>query len=311
LPGYAEKYLGRWAKFTVTFSDLFGILGSLLVYMLLGGIFLETLLGDLLESSEYSLLFFAACSVFIFFGIRLVAGGELVMTILLIAVMIGIFAFCFPHADFSVLSSVGGGASPFLAYGIVLYALSGMSAVPEMKEILKENGRYQNFRKAIIWGTFIPVVLYAFFALIVAATTGAGTTEEAINGLVAIVGGKIILLGAAFGLLAVLTSFLVLGVYLKEILQYDYKMNKYLAWALVCGIPFILFATGYNDLVEALSVIGSFSVGLSGILVCAIYLKAKKNGDRTPEFSLDLPLAVVFLVALVFVSGMVVKLAGF
>ena len=41
LIGYAQKYLGKKAKILITFSTLFGTIGALLAYIILGGDFLK------------------------------------------------------------------------------------------------------------------------------------------------------------------------------------------------------------------------------------------------------------------------------
>ncbi|TSC80013.1 MAG: putative amino acid permease, partial [Parcubacteria group bacterium Gr01-1014_29] len=67
LPGYAKIYLGKWAKNVSFLSALIGFYGALLVYGLLGGVFLAGLAGG--DSSLWSLLFFAVGGCILFFDL--------------------------------------------------------------------------------------------------------------------------------------------------------------------------------------------------------------------------------------------------
>ena len=71
LVGYANKYLGNWAKRLATGTVLLEYYGSLLVYIILGGQFLNIVLGRWLGGSEilWALIFFAVGASVVFFGI--------------------------------------------------------------------------------------------------------------------------------------------------------------------------------------------------------------------------------------------------
>ena len=91
-----------------------------------------------------------------------------------------------------------------------------------MKEIFKKD--YSSLKKAIILGTILPVFFCGIFVLTVVGITGSQTSPEAIQGMVKSLENHTIIWGAIFGILAVTTSFLVVGLSLKKTFWYDYKI---------------------------------------------------------------------------------------
>lgn len=191
----------------------------------------------------------------------------------------------------------------FLPYGIVFFSLTGGAAIPELRQILK--GEERKIKKVIVYGTIIPAIIYLLFALTVVGVTGQKTTEDAISGLIPYLGQNIVVLGAAFGFLAVITSFLMLGRNLRKMFQLDYKLNKLLAWALACFVPLAVFLFGLKDFILVIGLIGAVAGGFEGIITTLIYIKAKKMGDRQPEYSLKMKKVYVWAMVLLFALGII------
>jgi len=224
LVGYAGYYLGEKGKIIITFSFLLGLYGALLVYIIISGEFLSAIFSPLIGGSAfiYSLIFFIIGALVIFKGLILIERIELIMALFLILVVFLIFFTGLPHLDISNLKTINLKYF-FLPYGVILWALGGGSAIPEIKEVLKTDGK--KYKKIIILGTIIPAILYLLFMFIVVGVAGANTTPEAIQGLIGSLGKEIIILGAIFGVLAAITSFFVIGLCLKKVFWYDYKIN--------------------------------------------------------------------------------------
>lgn len=285
LVGYAAKYFGQRAKKLATSIVLVEYYGSLLVYMIIGGEFLGLIFSRWLNLSEtfWSLLFFVFGSAAIFLGIKTVAKSEFFMTGLLLFVM-----------GFLVLKGAGGVelenlltfdvSKFFLPYGVIMFSLAGSVAVPEMRQIMA--GEEQKIKKAVVWGTIIPIIVYFVFSWLVVGVSGAQTSEEAIRGLVPFLGKEVILLGSIFGILAIFTSFIVLGLNLKKVYQFDWRLKKNLSFLLVCVVPLVLFLAGLKNFILIIGFLGAVAGGLDSILTILIFLRAKKHGDRRPEFSL-------------------------
>lgn len=301
--GYAEIYLGQWGKGLITFTSIFIFYGALLAYIIVGGKFLQTIFGG--TDFIWSLIFFIICSLAIFFGLQVITKMEVLMTLFLIAVVILIFVRGWPMVKLDNLSTWDWQYF-FLPYGVILWAVTAASAIPEMKEIFKQNYRF--FKKAIIWGTLLPVFLYFLFILTVVGVTGQQTSPEAIQGLVKALENHTIIFGAIFGLLAVATSFLVVGLSLKKTFWYDYKINKYLAWVLTCSIPLIAYLCHLRDFITIIGFLGATLGGLQMVLMILIYQRAKKTGQRQPEYSLKLPALVNYGLILLLAIGVVYQI---
>ncbi|MAG45049.1 hypothetical protein CL633_04145 [bacterium] len=287
LIGYAEKYLGKWGKRTAFVSSLLGRWGALLAYIIVSGHFAQALLGG--SNFFWSIILFIIGSIAIFFGLKLIAKLEFFMTLLLIGFMLIIFTFGFGHINLENLQSMNS-FNLFLPYGVILFALGGITAIPEMKELIKKKTR---LKLAIILGTLIPVVLFIIFTLVVVGVTGQQTTQEALIGLQKILGPKVMFIGLMFGILALATSFLTIGLNIKKIFWYDLGLGKNLSWFLACFVPLFAFLLGMRNFIDTIGLVGVILGGINGILICLIFTKIKKK-----KF-LFLP----SLVALIFLIG--------
>ncbi len=310
LVGYAGYYLGKWGKAIITFSALFGLYGALLVYIIISGEFLSAIFSPILGGSAfvYSLIFFAIGALAIFKGLILIERLELIMTSLLVVIILIILFAGMPSLDISNLKTIDLKYF-FLPYGVILWALSGGTAIPEVKEILKTNGK--KYKKIIILGTVIPAILFFLFMFLVVGVAGTNTTPEAIEGLANFLGKEIIILGAIFGTLTIATSFFTTGLNLKKTLWYDYKINKHLSWLLTCSIPLIGFLLGLRQLIPIIGFLGVVLGALNGTALILIYKKAKKMGDQEPEYSLKIPSFVPYILIGIFALGLIYQVYYF
>lgn len=286
--GYAEKYLGQNVKRLVMFTVIFGSYGGLLAYLIVGGDFAARLLQPFFGGSVffYSLLFYFAMSLMILAKIKTVGRIEIIMTAALLLVMAVIIGFGLNKINFQNLATVNFGRS-FLPYGVILFAMAGSAAVPIVRDLMA--GEETKIKKTLVWGTLIPTVLYALFIFTVVGISGANTTKETLAGLSLYFGSSIIFLGRIFGLLAIATSFLIFGEYLEETLNYDLKLNKTLSYLLVVSVPLVAFLAGMRNFIDTIGLVGAVAGGVEGILLVMMVSKAKKLGDRPPEYSLNIP----------------------
>ena len=305
--GYAEKYFGRWGKLFMSFSLLFGIYGALLAYMIGIGDFLYLLLGEFLGGTPilYSTIFFILASLAIMAGLGMIVKVEKSMFVVLFIVMTLLFVFGAKHIQFSNLLNINF-KDLFLPYGVILFAFSGVSAVPVMSRVLRQ-GR-KSLKVAVVLGMIAVLAVYLLFALLIVGISGEQTSEEAIVGLTGLLGNKIVIIGAIFGILAMTTSFLTLGLVMKEMYVYDYSLDKTLAWVLTCFVPFIIFLLGLIGFIKVLGIVGSITGGISGILLLLMYLKAKKSGDREPEYKIRIPRPIIYLICALLGLGVVYEI---
>lgn len=308
LPGYIEKYLGKRWEVLVSFSVLMGIFGSMVAYILVGGTFLNTLLNGLTDGSNIFsqnslyIIFWIFLTVLILLGLKTIEIVEFLMAVFLILAVGGIALLSMPFVHVSNLLSFNS-LNVFIPYGVILFSLAGTVAIPEIREIL--SGKERKIRPAIILGIFIPIIVYALFAFVINGVTGTSTTEEALTGLYNAVGGHIYILGALFGILAIATSYITFGYYLYETFLYDYGINKMLAHALIALVPITFVLFGVRDFIGIISFLGAVMGGFEGIAMILTYFKAKKMGNRIPEYSLRIPHFIYYSLIFVFVLGIV------
>ena len=232
LTGYAEKYLGKAGKKLMTFTMIFGIYGALIAYIIGEGVALSEIFS--ITSRQASLLFFAFMAFVIFVGLKMIKKLELILSFIVLSIVLLISAFSFNWIDLTNLATFNI-RNIFIPYGVILFSFLGAAAVPEMKEILVKQRK--KLKKAIIIGSIIPFVAYLIFALVVVGVTGLNTTQIATIGLGNLIGNYMIIFGNLFAIFAMGTSFLTLGLALKEMYNYDYNLSKTKAWLLTCFVP--------------------------------------------------------------------------
>ena len=301
LVGYVGLYLGERARKFVTLTTTLGTLGGMLVYILVGGRFLNVLFDGFLAVPAYSyLVFWAAGSCLIIFGLKVIKRSELVMLFFMVAaiavLMIG-GAKKISLDNFFTFDS----SRIFLPYGITLFALAGIAAVPAVRDILE--GSEKKIKKALILGTALPALFYVLFVALVLGVSGEAVSEDAISGLKSVLGNFVVFIGALFGVFAVATSYITFGLYLKDMLVYDLSINKILALLFIISAPIALVFLHSDSFIVVLGFIGAIFGGLESIFLIYTYKKAKQKGDRTPEYAYNIPAPLLNILIAVFIFG--------
>ena len=307
LPGYAEKYLGPWAKNLALFSDGLGSIGSILAYIIVGGSFLGSILIPIFGGTSflYVLIFFSIGTFLIYIGIKSIAKTELILLIFFIFVLSLVFYKGFPIIDINNLF-IFNFKYLFLPYGAILFSLVGSSIIPEVKELLIYKDK--NLKKVIILATLISAFVSLLFTFLILGITGSETTPEAITGLKNHLTNGVIVLTLIFGILATFTSFLTVGLTFKKILWYDFKLNKHFSWFIACFLPLFLYLLGFNDFIKIISLSGGVLLAISAILMILIYFKAKTKGDVEPSYTINLPKIFIYFLVLFFIVGAIYEL---
>ncbi len=310
LPGYAKEYLGKTGKGMAFFSTVFGLTGALLAFIILGGEFLFSLLSPVLGGHYliYVLIFFSVGAWLIYTGIENIAKTQLILLGLFFLVLFTIFGRGFNIIEVSNLLTFDVDYI-FLPYGIVLFSLWGIALIPEVKEILR--GKEKLLKSLIPVSILLAIITYLLFVFLVLGITGNQTSKEAIYGLTKVFGDGIIGLAFAFGVLTCFTSFITLGLTLKKVYWYDFKISKKLSWLLACFVPLILYFLGFRDFIRVIGVTGAVMLGIEGILVVLMHTKAKIKGKRTPAYSIFLPRWFKYFLILFLVLGIIYEVFHF
>ena len=307
--GYARIWMGDWGRRLTTLVNVVSIYGALLAYLIIFGEFSHNILSRYLDVNPavYAVIFGVGWSALWFARVRTMAAVETGLIVIYTSVIALIAVVGIPHIHLANIA----GAEPafwFLPYGVVLFALTGMSAVPMQRALLA--GRERLMRPAILWGMGLTAVLYLVFAFVVVGISGDATSPESLSGLFGLLGTPIIILGSVLGLLTVSTTYIALGTSLWENFTLDYRLRPMTAWLLTLVPPLVLFWSGIRNFIDVIGLVGAVSGGLIGIVILGSYLRARKFRLRTPEYRMRIPTIAVWMLMLLFVAGMIYELVA-
>jgi len=302
LAGYARKYLGKTGELLMFFAMIFGIYSALVAYLIGEGQSLSYIfLGNSSFGFLFSIIFWVILSYLTFIGLKALKKYEKLSMFLVITLFILIFFKYGGKINFENLIYVNT-QNLFLPFGVILFSFLGFSAMPEVERILRGKEKYM--KDVIILGLLIPLISYFIFMLIVVGVFGAGVKEIAT-----------LTLGRFYSLLGVMTMFtayFVLSLAIRDMFRFDLKLGRFKGWILSSVVPLILFLIVYfvhfNSFTIILGIAGIVSGGLTGILILLMNYKAKKEGNRKPEYQMKINKLIIFLLSLVFIVAVVLEI---
>jgi len=270
-PGYVFQYLGkRWGILSL-FSTFFGLFGAQLAYLIVGGGFLYKLLCPFLGGKEfyYVLSFFVLGSLLIFKGIKSISWSEILINIFFFGLLL--FLLIKAHG-FINIRNLSFSRFSFYPYGVILFSLWGSAVVPEITEILQKKETL--VKRTITLGVFFAALVYVLFIVAVVGVSGKETTQDALSGLVLVLGEKILWVGYLFGVITCFTSYLTLGLTIKKVFWYDLKFPRGLSFILAVGVPLVFYIVGFKSFVLIISLCGAIAIGIEGFIHIFLYKKA-------------------------------------
>lgn len=296
LPGYAGYYLGAPAKRLMLLTTFFTFSFSLLIYLLLGGQFLNIMLSSfvpasLLPSGFLVIFLWLFLSLIILSKKDRASKVNLILSFFLLVLFFFIAFYSLPHFHLTNINffNISQKWGWFIPYGVIFYALNGMVAVPEAARILqRKRVPKESLKKIIIIGILISAFCYLLFMVTVVGTTGSSTTAEAIMGLKTVLGKGVVILGAIMGFLAVVTSYLIFAVYIKNSFTNDFHWSSFISNFIVIGGPLILYFFHFANVVKLISFMGGMLGGFEGAMVLLILYKSKKQTDLIPAYEVPL-----------------------
>lgn len=301
LAGYAERYLGKTGKFLMFLAMFFGIYSALVAYLIAEGQSLSFIIfGFDKYAFVLSLLFWAIMSGFTYVGLSALKKYEriaMIVVLSLVALIAIVFLKNISLANLSYINS----SNIFLPFGVILFSFLAFSAMPEVKRVL--SGQEKLMKKTIFLGIAIPFIIYVVFSLIVVGVFGRNVPEVAT-----------LALGRGFSVLGVITMFTAFfsgSIAIRDMFRFDFKFGRFIGWILCSLIPLALFLTVYflkfASFIQILSVAGIISGGLTGILVLLMNKKAKKTGNRRPEYQIHLSWWVIALISVIFILAVLAE----
>ncbi len=302
--GYAKIYLGKsafWFSLLMTVVEMIFVLA---IYLILAVSF-----GDLIIPAGNGLLkiliFWLMGSVALFFSLKKIAWLEFVMTI----GIIGIVALLLLYAV--------SGTSPWdgiswqinwqewlLPLAPVLFALSGRVAIPTL---VKFNANPKAVRASIILGTIIPAIVYGLFVFSILGISNF-VSEDAVSGLFGVLPQWLLVSVGILGLFALITSYVSVGLDVRNSLRFDFKLPLWATAIVVLGGPLAIYFLVSRQFLGLVGLVGGVFIGLEGIFLLVMWLR----GAASFKIRLIKKVSPVILIALftVFIFAIVGELVS-
>ncbi|NOY35649.1 MAG: hypothetical protein GXP44_01870 [bacterium] len=277
--GYVEIFLGSKAKQFALFATVASYYGSLLVYGLLGGLFLSNFFDHGAYRFSLSLLFFAVAGILVLLNLKKIANINFYLTIPLFAFIIYLLIAALPAIkaeNFLMNFNTSFTGDWFMPYGIWLFSLSGFATLPEVRDIFSKSS-IKDFKKVIAASLILSAIFYFLFVIAVWGASNDHTSSEALFGIAKVLGKNAFLAGSLIGLLAVFTSFLAMATDMRNIFRYDYNVPRFWAWLMAVLPPVGLFLLGAVDFARILSLVGALGLGTIGIFIILMARSLRKR----------------------------------
>lgn len=282
--GYLARYLGTWSTPLAIAVSIVEMVFVMTIYLILSASFIHLIVPAAPPLVAIA-VFWAAASFPIFAGLRKISIFEFLVSLGMLSIMSAIFAIGvggFSRADVSLFT--GELADILLPFGPLLFALSGRVAIPSTVAYFKLPGvghRTSHIPPVIIAGTVVPAALYALFVVGVIGLSPL-VAPDALSGLSGLHPAILTAVGI-LGLLALWSSYFVVGIDVRAILHFDLKWRPLATAALVLAAPLTLYLLGFQSFIGLVSLVGGIFLGLEGLLIIALWLAARKKiGGTSP-----------------------------
>lgn len=272
----ARKYLSSFLAKIASFIILGELIFALLAYLVLASVFNQIMFdGSLLVSL---LVFWFLSSIFIFIRLKWLALADFAAIICILAIIGIVFAIgagrdwrtpWFQKLDLTTL---------FLPFGPLLFSLAGRPALHKVIEVYRRAREVnKDFSLSAVTGlgTAFPAVIYLFFVISV-LRLNPSVLPETLNSL-NFLSPAILILLCLMGLIAIWTSYFMIGANVKDILVLDLKQNRWFSGGLVLFLPLLLYFIGFKEFLTIISFAGGVFLALESVFVVKMWQKAFPN----------------------------------
>lgn len=244
------------------------------------------------------LAFYVVAALVVFFGLKVLGVSESV-TVGIIVAIVGVLAIAsLMNWDNAFELSVGQPNELLAFYGMAAFAFVAFFSVPQAVEGL--GGDPVDVRRAILIGLGLNL---AFILVIVACALAASTevTELAILGWSEGIGLWAQVLGSAFTLLAMLTTYWSISLALSDIVEEQTRWNRRLCW-LVATLPSLLLVlVNTGSFLDTMRTVGGLIAVMIAVLVVPAYRRCRKEngalllGDALASTPMQVAVVAAFL----------------
>lgn len=267
----AHNALGKAGGWIMYASITIMGFGAILAYISgMGSVFTD-LFG--VSESVGALVFWILASSVIYSGLEASGKTELVISLMLLVIFVGLTGMLIPYAQLEKALYVESGGA-FSMVGVVIFAFGFHTVIPD---VYRGIGSYEKTRKVIVLAFLIPTVVYAVFMAIFLLTFGKNTPQVATQGLEAIYGelGKIV--GNALPLFAITSSYIGIALAQQSNTKEFLGLKKPAAWALTVVPPVLVYLSGVNNFADVLAFAGNTG-DLMAFIVLPLWIWVIEHG---------------------------------
>ncbi len=303
LVGFSKIYLGKFSEWTATLVSPIGLLLTLTAYLVLGEKFLLLFMPANYGGTAFLIIWLLGTLV-IFWETGKLALAEVLGTLSIAAIIFVIFGYGLSNWSGLAATPAINPQYIFLPYGAMLFAMWGRTAIPPLVRYFRDDNKLNLIKPAIILGVIVPVVLYALFIVGAIELTAPHITGSSISGLAAALPQGIVWSVGVLGILAILTSYAVIGKNIHQTIIFDVKQKPYIGASVVAVVPLLLYILGFKDFLYLVNIIGGVFLSIEGILMTVLWIKARRGVESWNK----LYGFAVYLLLVIFTGGIIYSL---
>jgi amino acid permease len=273
-----EKFLftGKYKKpLTIIFFCMISLvmLSTLSTYITGGGEIISAYLGIPVILGR--LFFYIAAASVVLFGLKAVGISEKIAVFLIFVLLAILAAASFLHIR-NPLPVKPGAWNEILAYfGMAMYSFVAFFSIPQTVEGL--GGDVKRIRKAIVIG-FINIFAMIFIITICSLLSSTEITPLAMLGWSEGIGIWAQIVGSAFTLLAMVTTYWSISLALADIIKAQTKIGTRISWILATLPTLLLTLLGQGGFIEFMRIAGGLNAILIAVLIIPTFHGADKEG---------------------------------
>lgn len=286
IPELIKLYLGKKGYVLVLIAIAILIYGGMSAYIRGAGDIINTIIPS--QSFNWSIVFFAIGTYFIIKGLKFVSQWNIIFVsgMVLIIITIWLKAIYSQDIDWTQfeLKPTNSVTQAFRPYGAILFSYFGVIAIPHIKTILGKKS--DQMESVITLGILIPILLYSVFVSLVIGVAGQDITPLAIISLGEKLGRQVLIITSIFAIIAMMTSFIAMGLSMIESYMSFGKLKRSIAIILTTFPPMALLVFDWAQFDTIIQYAGGIGVSIISILIVLTFWRAKAEGELPPAYSL-------------------------
>ncbi len=304
LEAHAARWLGKPVGAVAGGVQALQIFGSNLAYLIIGGEFLAVIMravGVDIPTIWWQVVFWLLGALIVCYGLTLVTRAEVYLTWMLIAMLVVLiiaFAWRVQIEDVSALAFSLPERFTFEPYGVILFALMGITTIPEAVDVVgrRREDVFKVITRATVVSAFITYVFGVFGWLASSGFIGRDPSE-----LISFVPPIVAFAFPLAGFLAIITSYIATALDLRNMFHLDYHFSNALAWIVSLGVPLALLFLTPRDFLGTIGLVGAVFGTLLAVIVSLMgYVAISRDHVRSEPLASVLWRRVAPIVTAVF-----------